>query len=133
MIKNEKDIVIYLSGPIDNCSYEETHGWREKIRSLWKGKVLDPCRRNVDLNQVKEIVTLDLLDIGAADVTLANCWKTGWGTAMEIPYAFNHHKLVGIIWPPNGRHISPWIQYHSHFVRFDIESALETIRYHFRG
>lgn len=129
MIKREKDIIIYVAGPMDFCSQEEKTGWREYVKERWEGTILDPCRRTLTMDDVHEVVTMDKLDIGQADVVLANCWKPGWGTAMEIPYAFERGKLVVVVFPQlHERPVSPWLKYHSQYVVSSIDIALQAIR-----
>lgn len=133
MIKREEDIVIYAAGPMDFCTPEEAMGWRIELKKAWKGKILDPTRRtHLTMKDIKQIVTLDKLDITQADVVLANCWKAGWGTAMEIPYAFDSGKLVVIVFPDlYTREVSPWLAYHSHFVCSSMEMGIAFIRNYF--
>lgn len=132
MIKDERNIIIYTAGPIDNCTDDEVWRWRDYIQKNWLGRCLHPPRRDYrgimnTLEGVNKIVTMDKLDIAIADVVLANYWKNGTGTAMEIIYSWGMGKLV-VVRVPDLRKVSPWIIYHSHYVTEDMDDALKFTR-----
>lgn len=122
---------IYLAGPIDNCTDEERDGWRQALKDSYNDAFfVDPCRRIVNLSLPKIIVDWDKSDISKCDCLLANCWKAGWGTAMEIPYAFGLGKFVVCV-VPDVRLASPWIIMHSHLVTDSPALAMEEIKKYF--
>jgi len=81
----------------------------------------------VEKELFREIVESDKNDINGCDILLANVWKIGVGTSMEILYAWERHKDVYIV-APDGK-VSPWISYHSAKVFPSIEAAVDFIRY----
>lgn len=76
---------IYLAGPIDGCSYEEAHGWRNDLtRELAGGyqhHFFNPLKLNTTQNGV---VDADMRAIAESDAVVAHCWKPSIGTSMEI-------------------------------------------------
>lgn len=132
-------ITIYLSGPMADCTDEEMHGWRDEVKDKFTveraaGRVvfLDPTVRDFRNREVTpdEIVEPDLDEIDASTVLLANCWKTGTGTSMEIFYAAGcHGKLVIAVVPP-GKFVSPWLAYHALVVR-ELSEAIAIVKREF--
>jgi nucleoside 2-deoxyribosyltransferase len=127
---------IYLSGPIAECSYEESHGWRVDLKDRWKMPVefLDPCRRayggKLTDAIVKQIVELDKVDICASDAVLVrlNPEKPSVGTHQEVIYAWERGKLVVLVIPNDPAfRLSPWLVYHSHAVFFTVDDAMQFI------
>ncbi len=66
--------------------------------------------------------SLDLID--QCDGLLANLNKPNYGTAMELFYAYRHHKMVTVV---GQSPFSPWVLSHSQARFADIEHALEYI------
>ena len=116
---------VYLAGPIFGCTDDEAHTWREVVKEhLGEANCIDPMRRDyrgIEDANVNAIVNDDYDDIDASSVVLANCWKPGWGTPMEIHYAYTCSKHVIAICPPGP--VSPWLTYHAGIVH-SLEEAL---------
>lgn len=141
----------YLAGPIAGCTDAEANDWRELVKSKVSDiEWLDPMDRdfrnygtlgktNYDIvnhghnynrlpaDVVQTIVHGDKRCIDESDVILYNCWKPGWGTAMEMLYAFEHGKLNIAV--ANG-HVSPWIRYHADVVFDTLEEAIDYLHEH---
>lgn len=110
----------YLGGPINGCTDEEAHGWREEVKTLlaehghtW----LDPMDRDyrgreMEPGYAQMIVQGDKDDIYACDAVIANSPKPSYGTAMEIVYAYEMGVTVYVILPDDGKEPSPWIKFH---------------------
>ena len=60
--------------------------------------------------------------IRACTCVLANLWKMGWGSAMELLYAWEHGKPVFAV---SAEPVHPWIRYHCAFTFPHIDDALE--------
>lgn len=111
---------VYLGGPINGCTDEEAHGWRDAVRPLLEGlgyECVDPMTRDYRGRELEpgiaaEIVELDKLDIDGCDVLLMNSPKPSYGTAMEMLYGYDQGKRVIAIVPPDER-VSPWVAYHA--------------------
>jgi nucleoside 2-deoxyribosyltransferase len=107
---------VYLAGPINGCTDDEAHGWRQSfVNSLPDLQFLDPMVRDYrgrEDESVAEIVEGDKSNIEACDVFLAYCWQVSWGTAMEIFYAHALGKRVVLVVPEDAR-VSPWLRYHA--------------------
>jgi nucleoside 2-deoxyribosyltransferase len=126
---------IYLAGPIDHCTYDEIHEWREHAKKLWLGKCFDPSDRVFDHitgpDNMKRLVEEDKVEISSSDALLVHYVepKAGsrmTGTTMEIPYAFGLGKLVVVV--TNVEHLSPWVRYHCHYVVSSIEEGIDIIQ-----
>lgn len=137
-------MTVYLAGPIDNVSGEESSGWREKVKeALPDINFLDPLRRkwegfNYDTGQwnegadpsiddFTEIVERDKADISDSDIVLVYHNKPGVGTSMEILYAFELGKYVLTI-GCTGRPLSPWILYHSTKIVKTLDEAIDALK-----
>jgi nucleoside 2-deoxyribosyltransferase len=114
---------VYLGGPINGCTDDEAHGWRDDVKQLLEAhgfEWLDPMDRDYRGREMEpgiaaEIVELDKQDIDTCDVLLMNCPKPSVGTSMEILYGWLGGKQVYAVTPP-GSIPSPWLVYHAHFV-----------------
>lgn len=123
---------VYLAGPIANCSDKETNEWREiATERLTKIglEILNPMRRDyrdvsIDDELAKRIVEDDKKDIDESVFVLANYWKNGAGTSMEIFYANSIGKTVITV---AKKPISPWIRYHSNLVCDSLDEAIKEI------
>lgn len=128
---------VYLGGPINGCTDEEAHGWRDELKPLLEEmghEWVDPMRRDYRGREMEpgvaaEIVRGDLLDIETCDAYIFNCPRPSYGTAMEIAYAaryrFFNRKLI-VVLPDDGREPSPWLVFHSDvIVRGSAREALK--------
>jgi len=121
---------VYLAGPIDHCTDAEASDWRETCKKrLGEENCLDPMRRDYRGREhlYREIVELDLADVDRCDVVLANCWKGGWGTPMEIMYAWMNDIPILVVVPPDLPFVSPWLQYHAQDIYTSLDNALTNI------
>lgn len=119
-------MIIYLAGPIFGKTDDEVHGWRENVKGMlpW-AKFKDPSLRDfrgLEGVHYELIVASDKAEIMASDALIVNAENPGWGTAMEILFAWEQHKTVVAVLPP-GAPISPWLQVHAHVVRSFAEAA----------
>jgi hypothetical protein len=114
-------IVVYLGGPINGCSDEEAHGWREAVKVLLRAAGLDwrdPMDRDyrgreMEPGIAKLIVEGDKEDIAPSDILLMNHPQPSSGTDMEILLGFQGGKEVDVVIPDDGRAPSPWVVYHA--------------------
>lgn len=124
------DLVVYLGGPINGCTDEEAHGWREDVKGILKATGcgwLDPMDRDyrgreMEPGIAEKIVRGDLEDINQCDVLFMSCPKPSVGTAMEIFYGWQQTKEV-IAVVPEGSVPSPWLVVHAD-VRYGSEVAV---------
>ena len=79
-------MIVYLSGPIHNCTDKEINEWRDYCIKHLRHEFSDP--RGKDPDDVVCIVEDDKDQIDKCDLLLANVWKIGVGTAMEIYHAW---------------------------------------------
>jgi len=121
---------VYLAGPINGCSDAEAMNWRNTVHNrLGPGYCLDPMRRDYRGREddfASEIVAHDKTDIFNSAIVLANCSKPGWGTAMEIFYAFSHSKPVVAVIPEDAP-VSPWVRQHTVRVFTSFFDAVEFV------
>jgi len=123
---------VYLAGPIDSCTAEQTHDWRTKAKILLDNhECLDPTRRNANgalegldnKNEIIErIINPDLMDIKNCDAVIANCWKPSHGTSMEIYAAWSMNKRVCVI-VPEWRGPSYWLVAHADLIAWSLDEA----------
>lgn len=110
---------VYLGGPINGCTDEEAHGWREAVKPLLAAlghECVDPMDRDYRGREMEpgiaaEIVELDKADIDGCDVLLMNRPRASDGTAMEILYGWSCGKRVIAVLPADVVP-SPWVVYH---------------------
>ena len=151
---------IYLGGAIKDLSTKEASNWRQKAKKKLeiveilesKDKVvqeygmgdgtapvqlfecLNPMRRNfrdTEFQSQNEIVALDKVDILNSDILLVNATKPSWGTAMEIMFAFQHHKIIVTFTGGEFGLTNPWVAFHSTRVTNTLEEAIDYIKKHF--
>lgn len=124
---------VYLGGPINGCTDEEAHGWRDDLKPLLVAaghEWVDPMRRDyrgreMEPGIAEAIVAGDLEDIDSSDVLLMNCPKPSVGTSMEMFYGYERGKRIVVVVPDDGRWPSPWLVVHSHaIVRGSAREAL---------
>ena len=128
---------VYLGGPINGCTDEEAHGWRDELAAALIDlgyEPVDPMRRDYRGREMEpgianEIVKGDLEDINSCSILVFNCPKPSYGTAMEIFYGcYEALKRVIIVLPDDGREPSPWLVVHSHqIVRGSVMGVLDLL------
>ena len=150
---------VYLGGGIKDVSREEASEWRThateelelqsntlilktfditgKIDLITNFKCLNPMRRNFRSNEwssQNEIVTLDKKDIIEADILLVNATKPSWGTAMEVLFGFEQHKIiVCFTGSDNEKDWNPWLGYHCTKLTKTLDEAITYIKKNFKG
>lgn len=136
---------VYLAGGISGLSDEEATGWREEAKRLLPRSigVLDPMARDYrgrEDENVAEIISGDLGDIGASEAVLAYCPRPSWGTPMEIHHVATAGRYVQaagsgsvtvgirrtVAVVPDGP-VSPWLRHHTDAVVSDLKAAVEQI------
>lgn len=118
--------VVYLCGPINQCTNEEAWDWRQQVAYRFDN-TLDPMRRDYrgkEHNNYREIVDLDKIDVKNSDIILAYCPKPSVGTSMEIFMAWQLNKIVVVVAPEP---VNPWLRYHSTKVCETLDDAIEWI------
>ena len=122
---------VYLCGPINGCSDSECTDWREAMKSMFGAEnCIDPMRRDYrgkEETAYREIVELDKVDVLQADALIVNYDKPSVGTAMEVLYAWMHHKPV-IVVCRSDTPISPWLRYHSTHIVHSFERAIRRLQ-----
>lgn len=173
MVEHRRIVEIcYLSGPMENLTFDEMNTWREDAESYFRKHdidVVNPVRCPTQINE-KIIVRGDKRSVDLCDCLLVNLehldfkrikpkvldkledfkknnWidpkdmanqlielfsnnhVKGFGTIMEIEYAYSHSKpIVAVIsknWDP--AKIPVWLAYHIDFVTQDMQEALKYI------
>jgi nucleoside 2-deoxyribosyltransferase len=123
-------VKIYLAGPIDGCDDAEASDWRELCKKrLGAENCLDPMSDDYRGREhlYAEIVHKDLDLINQCDLVLANCWKKGWGTPMEIMYSYLNDIPVVVVVPPDLPFVSPWLVYHAKDIYTSVDAALTNV------
>jgi hypothetical protein len=120
---------IYLCGPINGCTDAEANDWRSVVKEQWRGKCIDPMKRDYrgkEAEAFREIVELDKIDVAGCDVMLVNYDKPSVGTSMEILYGWERGKRIVVVCRPDAV-ISPWLRYHAHYLAHSFDNALAYI------
>jgi nucleoside 2-deoxyribosyltransferase len=120
---------VYLCGPINGCTDEESRNWREAAKAILPD-TLDPMRRDyrgLEDHHVAQIVEGDKADIDECDALLVNYNKPSVGTSMEILYAWEKKKKIIAVARPETR-ISPWLRYHSTHIVNSFDAAFELLK-----
>lgn len=112
--------VMYLAGPLDGCTYEESIAWRDDVISALENIVecLSPLRGkdelagttlggagNSHLTSQRGIFRRDLDDVKRSDIILVNLLgakKASIGTTSEIAWAYLLGKIVVIVMEEKG-------------------------------
>lgn len=104
---------IYLAGPINGCTEQESKGWRNELKRLCAAEqeieFLDPTEKDCSGLTGKEIVEFDKDLIEQCDLVFANCQRFSLGTSMEVIFAWERKKPVVCLASPG---ISIWLDYH---------------------
>ena len=122
---------VYLSGPIKDCSDEESLEWRqiaEEYLHTRKIKTLNPARRDYRDDPTAHLPALvedDKIDIELSDVVLVNFIRPSVGTSMEVLLGWQHGKRVIVVSPDWTD--DAWLVYHSHNIYRTLDEALARI------
>ncbi|HYT40714.1 MAG TPA: hypothetical protein VEP90_00080 [Methylomirabilota bacterium] len=126
--------IVYLSGPIADCTPEEIHGWRNEWIAHWGQEfVRDPARRvwtgSDNWDHYRDIINTDLDDIDDSDIILTKYFKPSCGTPMENVHGHFQGKFIVTVVEDEEiyRHLSPWIIFHSTVVVRSFEEAKKEI------
>lgn len=132
-----RPLVIYLSGPIQNCTDEEIFGWRKHVVSEtmgWAQCIIPPVYKIdvVNRENSKPIVEGDKKNIEASDVLLLNVipGKPSTGTHQEEMFAY-YKGIYVVVVHPEDKEISPWLLYHSDIVFSSLNEAIKHIKEYF--
>lgn len=121
---------VYLCGPINGCNDDEAKTWREWFKENLKDIIfLDPMKRdyrNKELQDYREIVELDKIDIKNSDLIVVMYTKPSVGTSMEILLAWMIGKPIIVI-NESDKPLSPWLIYHSTAIVKTKEEVIEKI------
>ncbi len=110
------------------CTDDQCKNWREYAKTRLP-QTLDPMDRDYrgkEGDNATAIVEGDKDDINNASALLVNFPKPSTGTCMEIIYAWEMGKYIVVV-VPEGEKISPWLQYHSHFITDSFDKAIDHI------
>lgn len=125
----DNEFTTYLGGRIFGCTDEQCRAWREQAKKLLITRVRDPLRADHRANereQAATIVATDLQDLHESDFLLVNAVEPGWGTAMEIFYAWQQGKFI-VAYVGNILSISPWLRVHCSEIVSSLEIACTLI------
>lgn len=105
---------IYLAGPILGCSTGEARVWRNDVKKVFEPdcECLDPMVYSSSDDPAETIVRNDLELIRKSDIILANMWKLGPGTTMELAYAKVYGVPVVLVGAEEFK-ASPWFAHHA--------------------
>jgi hypothetical protein len=96
MTAEQKSLIVYLAGPVSNCSAKQKTEWRHDIKKRLKGlghNWFDPTD-HANWTPFREMVQID-----KSDVVIANLWRESIGTVVGIVQARRKGKAVILIDP----------------------------------
>ena len=139
--------LVYLSGPITACSYDEATDWRSyAAENLAEGIApLSPLRGQKHLEGVKSIAAhneedvfgskkgmtaLDRNDVKRCDAVLVNLLgakRVSLGTVMEVAWADAWDKPIVLVDGPGSLHDHPMISTVAEYIVGDIATGVEVV------
>ena len=132
---------VYLAGPINGCSDNEAHGWRDHVIAELSGlytflNPMDRDYRNINDNHrackdaAHEVCEGDKNDIRSCSIFLAVMPKPCLGTAMELFFAWHATclPLCLVVVPPEPHPLSPWVVEHCHALFYGTEQVIHYLK-----
>lgn len=144
--------LIYLCGPIQDCTKDQASGWRDRAAALLAPEfgVLDPLRgkydptgkvfrekyasgtyvaaRTAELYSDREIVMRDIEDIRRSRAILRYYEKPSEGSAHESAYANQHNVPLVLVTALAVTDLSPWTRWHAIKILPTVEAAVEYLK-----
>ena len=126
--------LVYLSGPMEHVSEEESRGWRKKAKELlveYDLEGVDPYDFKQDSWSPKLLVKTDLYWVLRSQGMIINASQEviTWGTPMEVIWAHMHRTAnIAFVGELNA---SPWLAAHARIVR-TLEQAVEVMAWEIR-
>lgn len=123
---------IYLCGPINGRTDADATTWRDSVKRLWRGRVLDPMRRDYRGRELEpgiaaEIVAGDIEDIQQCDALVVFFDKPSVGTSMEVFYAKHVLRKPVVVIDASDKPLSPWLVHHADQVTRHVSVALACV------
>lgn len=119
---------VYLAGAITGTDPDYHLGWRNYVTKILSKKyiVLNPLHQaQYDGNNGEAIIKNDLRMIAECDVLLVNGNRPSWGTAMEMFFAYQLHKLIFVVIDTSkDMEISPWLVHHVNVLFTTMDQAI---------
>ena len=129
-----KKRTIYLAGPMEHVSIEDSKGWRSIATNLLEDSfnILDPTRRvhHFEKKYMRRIFELDLRDIQESDMLLVNLENpkiAKHGTAMEVFYASYVLRKPVVAFKSDAESIHPFFESLVTEWRSSVDKACDTI------
>jgi len=107
---------IYLAGPIELVSEDVAMEWRADaaayIAENTECESVDPMHYEDEDSSDANIVNTDKALIKSCDAVLVDGRTPGWGTAMEVLFAWERNIPV-VVWGVTEYEASKWLRHHS--------------------
>jgi len=124
--------IIYLAGPIEVVTKEESAEWRLKciLRLQRHYEILNPCAWSHEYKDedsglifdAEGMVKRDMSAIDKSDILIVNVDNHGWGTASELTYAYMMGKGTYVY----GKHSThPFVQHHTSHPFENLDEIIE--------
>ena len=133
MSNNQKPIMhLYLAGGIFELTKTKRQNWRNKATQKLKKHyiIIDPTKQlftGKELEHRDEIIKNDKRNILKADILLVNATQPSWGTAMEILFAYENHKIIIAYTNKPYERTSPWLAYHATIITKTLDESIKIV------
>lgn len=118
---------VYLCGALAGCSTFEAKAWRSEAKLLLgAANCIDPSdtwvqeEESLSLAEKRRLVDSDLRSIDQCKGLIYNCWKSSFGSPMELFYANQRRMLTAVV---SLKPLSPWVHCHADFVCTTVAEA----------
>jgi nucleoside 2-deoxyribosyltransferase len=129
---NNQILIIYLAGGIFELTKPKRQNWRNKATQKLNNKyaIIDPTKQlytGKELEYRNEIIRNDKRNILKADILLVNATRPSWGTACEILFAYENHKIIIAYTNKPYERTSPWLAYHATIITKTLDEAIKLL------
>lgn len=130
--------IIYLAGPIANCTDSEARDWRNRVMAelgdhygfrnpMGRDMRFANETRELQIEHSVEATRADKKAIGECNILLAYMPKPSQGTAMELMHA-SYSKHTCIVVAPLSHKLSLWVPAHCDFIYETFDEAIELLK-----
>jgi len=117
---------VYLAGAMELVDSDHAMEWRAeasaRLSDFTNCSAVDPHHYEVDESD-SSVVNVDKSLIAKCDAVLVDGRVPGWGTAMEVYFAWEKNIPI-VVWGISRENTPKWLRYHSTLVVEDLSAAV---------